>query len=198
MNSPAVALPKLVVFDLDYTLWPFWCDTHISMPIHPSSDNSLVVDSQGDCFSFYDEVPMLLKLLKENPNLKLCIASRTQTPMVAKKLLKNLHIDGIPSENIFSQAMFGTESKVSHFERLKQLTGVEYHDMLFFDDEARNRDVQRQLGVVFCYVENGMTMHLYKQGLELWRTNYQQVLSKLTLSQVVIDDFAENEQPQAV
>ena len=24
----------VVIFDLDYTLWPFWVDTHISPPFH--------------------------------------------------------------------------------------------------------------------------------------------------------------------
>ncbi|KAI5300814.1 hypothetical protein KEM55_004778 [Ascosphaera atra] len=37
-------LPKLIVFDLDYTLWPFWVDTHVSAPVKARDNNSRVVD----------------------------------------------------------------------------------------------------------------------------------------------------------
>ena len=37
-------LPKLLVFDLDYTLWPFWCDTHVSPPLKAKDGNTRVVD----------------------------------------------------------------------------------------------------------------------------------------------------------
>jgi magnesium-dependent phosphatase 1 len=37
-------VPKLFVFDLDYTLWPFWVDTHVTPPIKAKDNNSRCVD----------------------------------------------------------------------------------------------------------------------------------------------------------
>lgn len=161
-------LPKLVVFDLDYTLWPFWCDTHVSPPLRPSLDGDCVLDKYGDQFQFYPAVPAIFKECREH-EIGICAASRTHMPRVAQSLLSLLKIDDEPSSAYFDFTAWGTGSKIRHFQELHLHTDVDYEDMVFFDDESRNRDVERQLGVTFVDCSSGMSMELFHKGVELWR-----------------------------
>ena len=40
---------------------------------------------------------------------------------------------------------------------------------MFFDDEARNRNVETELGVTFCLVRDGMTREEVDRGVWAWR-----------------------------
>ncbi|GAA6002024.1 hypothetical protein JCM10207_003043 [Rhodosporidiobolus poonsookiae] len=183
-------LPKICVFDLDYTLWPLWCDTHVTPPVKRKGkgDINKVFDRYGEQVSFYAEVPNLLLQLHHS-QVQVWAASRTQAPPVARQILSELLIEGSlrekPSDNplkardadkgvISAISLFdGMEiypgSKMEHFREIHQKTGVAYEDMLFFDDESRNREVKK-LGVEFVLVPNeGTTLQLFETGLAAWR-----------------------------
>ncbi|MCJ1311677.1 hypothetical protein MMC25_005350 [Agyrium rufum] len=83
-------LPKVIVFDLDYTLWPFWIDTHVSPPLKSKDGGTKAVDRWGESFAFYSDVPNILSSRPES--LTFSLASRTQTPELATQLLKILQV----------------------------------------------------------------------------------------------------------
>ena len=61
--------------------------------------------------------------------------------------------------------------KKQHFSKIHQASGVPYEEMLFFDDEVRNRNVEG-LGVVMCLVRDGVTRAEVDRGVREWRKRY--------------------------
>lgn len=143
--------PRLVVFDLDYTLWPFWCDTHVSPPFHRNS-NGILVDLYNFQIKTYGDVVNVLKSLKSH-DIPMAAASRTETPRVAETLLKLLDLDCY-----FSFKEIYPGSKVKHFSNFHRDSKLEYREMIFFDDEQRNVHEISKLGVTCQYVDNGLTV----------------------------------------
>ncbi|KAK9468310.1 HAD-like domain-containing protein [Lipomyces arxii] len=168
MEIPAdVPLPKIVVFDLDYTLWPCWCDTHISPPVYKGPDTSTVVDRRGQKMAFYDDVPEIIAELKAR-GVKIAAASRTSAPDLAKSMLKLIHINGQRAIDYFDVLEIYPGTKITHFTFIKNATGIDYKDMLFFDDESRNKEVEHKLGVKFKYVHEGVTWPLLNEAVYEW------------------------------
>jgi magnesium-dependent phosphatase 1 len=169
------ALPKLIVFDLDYTLWPFWVDTHVTPPMKASPDHSSAKDRFGESLSFYHEVPSILHSLREY-GIKVGAASRTSAPDLGRELLRLLHIpdgDGKKRKSIeyFDYLEIYPGSKITHFNKLQRATGLRFEDMLFFDDEARNRDVEG-LGVTMYLVRDGVNKEEVNKGIREWRRRH--------------------------
>lgn len=162
-------VPKLIVFDLDFTLWPFWCDTHVDTPVRPTTNGQRVMDASGDLFSFYTDVPAIFREIRAHPGMEMCAASRTADPEIAQKILSLLTVDNEPSSAYFAFTAWGTESKIQHFQELHLHTNVAFEDMLFFDDESRNRDVERELGVCFVDASGGLTLTKFHNGIKEWR-----------------------------
>ena len=59
-------------------------------------------------------------------------------------------------------------SKTNHFQKIQKKSKVEYGEMLFLDDESRNRNVE-DLGVVMQLVRDGVTRSEVDKGVQRWR-----------------------------
>ncbi|KAK1543953.1 magnesium-dependent phosphatase-1 [Colletotrichum paranaense] len=175
-------LPKLIVFDLDYTLWPFWVDTHVSGPLKANATHSAVTDRHGESFAFYQDVPRILYTLPL-AGIKIAVASRTSAPDLARDMLKLLHVPPPSAEEGGSGKKEKTKraleyfdapleiypsSKIKHFETIFKKTGIPFTDMLFFDDESRNRETE-SLGVTMQLVRDGVTWNEIEKGVAEWR-----------------------------
>lgn len=180
LADPSLPLPRLIVFDLDYTLWPFWVDTHVSPPLKPNAQHSAATDRCGEGFAFYGDVPAILQTLPQASGaaqVRLGVASRTSAPGLARDLLKMLHL--APADEADGRARRALDvfdggmeiypgSKIRHFEALQKRTGIRFEDMLFFDDESRNQETER-LGVTMRLVRDGVTWDEVERGVEEWR-----------------------------
>ncbi|ENN75585.1 hypothetical protein YQE_07928, partial [Dendroctonus ponderosae] len=150
---------KIIVFDLDYTLWPFWIDTHVSPPFKKQSSNR-IVDNYGAKVKYYPEVPEILKNL-QNQGYELGIASRTSEIQGAKQLLNLLGWD-----KYFTYWEIFPGSKVTHFNNIKKQSNCHFEEMLFFDDENRNITDITRLGVVSILVKNGVSKSVVENGIQ--------------------------------
>ncbi|KAF3768077.1 magnesium-dependent phosphatase-1, partial [Cryphonectria parasitica EP155] len=175
-------LPKLVVFDLDYTLWPFWVDTHVNGSIKtvPGSNNTACADRIGEEFAFYRDVPGVLYALPQL-GMRVGVASRTSAADLARDMLKLLHIHPPAPEDgkkagktrkaldMFDAGLqIYPGSKLTHMQKLQKETGLPYEEFLFFDDESRNRETE-SLGVTMCLVRDGVTWGELERGVREWR-----------------------------
>jgi len=171
-----MSVPKLVVFDLDHTLWNLGIDNtdgHFAFKgINLIKDNH----GHGTPVSFFPDVPKILADLSA-AGIKISVAS-TAHKSKGTAALKELLIYGLGSRAtafsffVHPQIYRGTGDKREHFEQLHHDTKIHYRDMLFFDDHKGNSNVADH-GVTFVHVPHGgMTRDVFNNGVKKWRNNH--------------------------
>lgn len=155
--------PKLVVFDLDFTLWDsggVWCDC-LQPPFKVAGGR--VVDATGAHIKIYSDTLEIVQSLPAK-GCQLALASRTGRPEWARELLDLLQL----TETFPFQAIYPS-NKQEHFRQLHEESGIPYEEMLFFDDELRNIQSVGKLGVLCFHVTQGVRHADLEEALTLWR-----------------------------
>ncbi|WIA09098.1 hypothetical protein OEZ85_008511 [Tetradesmus obliquus] len=161
------SLPKVLVLDLDYTVWPYWCEMYSPSDKPPG---------------LYPEAGAIIDACRERQML-VAAASRTPTPDVARAFMQKLGLDArfdniqlIPAANGYDS--HSAQKDTCHLPNIRQATGCEYSSMLFFDDERGNVTKVSRLGVCSVLVPTsvGLCLKTFKEGLDKFAAQQQQAL----------------------
>ena len=175
--DPASQLPKLVVLDLDNTVWTPELYTLRKLENYDSAGPPGPV--AGDDVWLLDGAAEALYELATCPlwaDTRVAVASRTNKGAWARKLLSTFEIPGSPGQTLDSLLTGGIEiypgSKLKHFEALRQQTGVAFEDMLFFDDSADgkygNCAPVAALGVLSAHCPDGLTTTVWHSAVRTY------------------------------
>lgn len=96
--------------------------------------------------------------------ISLFIFCRTEAPPVARDMLTFLDWN----RYLTYQEIYPGR-KTTHFQNIKNESGVDYKDMLFFDDEYRNIRDLSAVGVTCVFVEEPMSSDLMQRGLTMFK-----------------------------
>jgi magnesium-dependent phosphatase-1 len=176
--------PSLVVFDADYTLWPFDCERGVVAPFHekPSHPRG-PYDRYGRLAAPYPAVPHVVTALVDT-DTPIAVASRNPAAGPISELLRAISIspttrpevtnlwEAMPSPlyfHAYSSGGYG-KGKDRHFVTLRALTETPFTDMLFFDDVAENIIAAKEMGITAVQVAGtGVTFDSFRQGVTEWR-----------------------------
>lgn len=171
--------PKLLVFDCDWTLYPYDCDKHHRAPFQVGVNG--LQDVHGFLSHPYPCVPDIFGCIKE-AGIPVAFLSRNPSSKSLENLLRSIPIhsssgnftlwDSMPSEDYFhAYSSNGVgKGKDKHFAALKEISKIDYGDMIFFDDFSDNIEAAEAQGTVSVNVHGrGLTWNALFQGLVRWR-----------------------------
>jgi magnesium-dependent phosphatase 1 len=178
---------RLVVFDLDYTVWqpemyqlyggpklvPLVNRRGYSLDeVRTNVDGKMLVDNSNTPIRVFPGAAHALceihRLAEEGHDIRAAVASRTDEPQWAHTCMQHLQLpNGQTLKSMFQDRIVIDcfHSKTYHLERLHFQTGVPFKDMVFFDNEYWNIECVKQAGVRSIYTPKGMSKEAWKEAL---------------------------------
>lgn len=162
--------PKVLITDLDWTIWPMDVDTDVRVPF--SRSGGRVIDKHGTECSLYPEIREVFKDCTAK-NMLIAFASRTTDGEAAKELLLAHGLfDYLKGNRGLFQAYpsGGFGGKRRHFEAILAASGYTASDCIFFDDLNENIVGAEKMGMVSELVgSEGLNLAVYKKCIERWQ-----------------------------
>jgi magnesium-dependent phosphatase 1 len=174
--------PSLLVFDCDYTIWPFDCDKDVIAPFVKCSWSG-AYDYHGRPSNAYHDVPGIFGAILD-AGIPVAFLSRNPSANSVRQLLQVLPClnkvgavekylwDAMPSHHYFHAYSSGGvgKGKDRHFAALHAVCAIPFSDMVFFDDMIDNINAASKSGVTSVHLtRNGLTAAAFICGIEGWR-----------------------------
>lgn len=162
--------PTCIVFDLDYTLWPYLINTDIIPPLREKLVNKkpIVIDDTNKQILAFTEVTRILRTLKEvcfkQSNCHIAIASKATVKDLALELIEYFGWSGY-----FDSFQIHAGIKTIHMKTIcNELKLKDYNQILFFDDTRKNCQQTEEIGVTAHYLNrvHGLTVVEFIKGLK--------------------------------
>lgn len=162
--------PKVIVFDLDGTLWPYYVDCDFSPPYtkrETSKGHIVLQDGLGEKRP-YEDVTWIIRALKEK-----CLPSDGHLAIasIATEEMAKPAIELFGWTKFLSSSQIYYKSKSNHMKAIKGELGFQsFGEVLFYDDEASNYEPTTSLGVTMHLLDNrfGLNLESLLKGLSLF------------------------------
>ena len=168
--SALVARPKLIVFDLDNTLWTPELYKLRRLPNYASAGPPGPMADQD--VKLYAGARAALEELATDEawaDTALACASRTNKGPWARQLLRDFTVAGRSLDDLLEYKEIFTGDKIAHFNNLQQKSEVAFDEMLFFDDardgKYGNCAKVASMGVCSAHCPDGITTEVWTHAL---------------------------------
>ena len=159
--------PRMVVFDLDFTLWkPELYQLSSGSPFKVSSDGC-VITARGERLELFPAARTALCELAD-AGVPVAIASRAGEVAWAEEILRLMRVDKKRTmADVIGSAPVVIQggSKTRHLKHIAAESGVPLREMLFFDNERTNIQEVEKLDVTCVYCPRGLTREVYLEGV---------------------------------